>query len=156
MSMQSEQLDIMRRVKTYDPRIAFPGQNDPEQVAARMIEEYDQNLALGRHTMTGDWCIWLIRRDEAPYPVIGMGRVLPDPEVILERLKAADSRIHGDAILDRMHAENDAMRKEQESAAEEATNLAAEAMEWARRDMHGYSGRLRNVRGTKRNAKEKT
>lgn len=149
-------LDIMQRVKEHDPRIWTPGGTDPEVLAARMVNQYDANLELGRHTMTGDWCIWLKRGpNEAPYPVLGIGPNLPAPEVLVERLRAADSRVHGDAMLQRMNAQNEALRKEQAYEAEQASGIMAEALDWARTDIKGYSGRVANVKGHKRDFKPK-
>ncbi len=147
-------LEIMERVKTTDPRIWTPGGADPEAAAAQMVKDYDPNLELGRHTLTGDWCIWLMRRGEDPYPVIGIGKTLPDPEALMERIRAADSRVHGDAMLVRMNAENEAWEREQRAAADEAAGIAAEAYEWAARDIKGYSGRTANVKGRKRDTKK--
>lgn len=146
-------LGIMQRVKETDTRIWTPSGSDPEVVAARMVKDYDSNLELGRHTLTGDWCIWLMRRGHDPVPVIGLGQHLPEPEALVERIKAADSRLHGDAMLRRMNDENEALQKEQARASEEAAGIAAEAYEWAARDIKGYSGRTANVKGRKRDQK---
>lgn len=155
----SNTLGIMERVKTTDTRIWTPeaGANREEQLAATLVKRYDDALELGRHTMTGDWCIWLMRGpDKPPYPVIGLGPVLPSPDTLIERLQAADTRLHGDAMLQRMNAENETVRAQERAASEEATAMAAEAYEWAARDIKGYSGRTANVKGRKRNMKEKT
>jgi hypothetical protein len=152
------QLEIMQRVKEHDPRIWTPGGGDPPEVvaAARMVREYDENLELGRHTMTGDWCIWLRRgADQAPYPVLGIGPNLPPADTLQERLRAADTRVHGDSILRDMRARNEAHEAAQERLVDEATGIAAEAYEWAQRDIKGYSGRTANVKGRKRDTKPK-
>lgn len=148
-------LEIMERVKTTDARIWTPGGADPEALAARMVKDYDPNLELGRHTLTGDWCIWLMRRGTDPYPVIGLGQTLPEPDALIERIKAADTRIHGDAALQRMNADNEAWERERRAEADEAAGVAAEAYEWAARDIKGYSGRTANVKGHKRDFKKK-
>lgn len=150
-------LDIMSRVKNEDPRFWTPtDDNAPMDVMAaqRAVQEYNENLTLGKHLLTGDWCIWIKQGpDKPPYPVIGIGPDLPTPEALQERLYKADTRIHGDRILTNMLKENEAWEKQQAYASEEATGLAAEAYEWAHRDIKGYSGRVANVRGTKRDSK---
>lgn len=151
-------LDIMQRVKQTETRIWTPEGQVPLDVvrAKRVIEEYDENLTLGRHALTGDWCIWLKQGpDKPPYPVIGLGPELPDESTIRERLFRADTRIHGDKILTDMRKKNEALEAEQRKASEDATGTAAEAYEWAARDIKGYSGRTANVKGRKRNFKQK-
>ena len=151
-------LDVMQRVKDHDPRIWTPGGGDSPEVvaAARMVKACDPALELGRHTMTGDWCIWLLRGpSEPPYPVLGIGRELPSGEALVERIKAADTRVHGDAMLRRMNAHNEQLRRQQSRVADEATGEMAEALEWAHRDIKGYSGRTANVKGRKRDSKPK-
>lgn len=147
-------LDIMNRVKNTDTRIWTP-ESDADQktlAAKRAVESYNENLVLGRHLITGDWVIFIKQGpDKPPFPVIGIGPDLPDdPADLTERLYRADTRIHGDRILTDMMKSNEAYMKEQRAAAEEATGMAAEAYEWASRDIKGYSGRLANVKGTKR------
>ena len=151
-------LDIMRRVKGEETRIWTPEGDVGADVirAKREVEEYDDALTLGRHTLTGDWCIWLKRGpDKPPYPVLGIGKELPAPGTLQARLRAADTRLHGDAMLRRMNAENEAQKAVQSRAAEEATGEMAEALAWAQTDIKGYSGRTANVKGRKRNTKRK-
>jgi hypothetical protein len=151
-------LELIRRVKEQETRIWTPEGNVGADIirAKRAVEEYDENLTLGRHALTGDWCIWLKRGpDEPPYPVIGLGPDLPDASTLQGRLRAADTRIHGDSILTNMRKNNEALEKESKRAYDEATGIAAEAYEWAHRDIKGYSGRTANVKGHKRDFKQK-
>lgn len=147
-------LDIMNRVKTAErTAIWTPEGNVPLDVLAaqRAVTEYNENLILGKHLLTGDWCIWIKQGpDKPPFPVIGIGPDLPTPEVLTERLYKADTRIHGDRILTDMLKANEAHEKEQRRASDEATGIAAEAYEWAGRDIKGYEGRLPNVKGHQR------
>ena len=153
------QLDIMRRVKNEETRIWTPQGNVSTDVirCVKAVEEYDPALVLGRHTMTGDWVIWLKRGPgEDPYPVIGIGKELPSPEALQERLRAADTRIHGDSILSDMRKRNAALEAAESRAADDAAGTAAEALEWAARDIKGYSGRTANVKGRKRDSRKDT
>lgn len=149
---------IMQRVHEEETRIWTPegARNSNEMRAARLVEDYDPNLILARHTMTGDWCVWLKQpHGKVPRPVIGLGPELPDAETLLGRVRQADSRVRGDAILNEMREENDKLQKEQARVAEDATGQAAEAMAWAQTDIKGYSGRYANVKGHKRDFKER-
>lgn len=151
-------LDVMQRVKTSDTKIWTPEADAPPEVVAakRAVETYNENLTLGKHLLTGDWCIWLKQGpDKPPYPVIGLGPQLPSPEVISDRLYRADTRIHGDKILTDMLKSNETYEREQRYASEQATSIAAEAYEWAHRDVKGYTGRVANVKGTKRDFKKR-
>lgn len=150
-------LDIMARVKESETRIWTPEGMVAADVirAKREVESYDENLTLGRHALTGDWCIWLRQGpDKPPYPVLGIGRELPEPGVLQERLRAADTRIHGDDMLRRMNAENEQLRAAESREAEDATGQLAEALAWAQTDIKGYSGRVANVKGRKRDRKD--
>ena len=150
-------LETIRRVRQEETRIWTPEGDVPLEVlrAQRVVQDYDENLTLGRHTLTGDWCIWLKQGpDKPPFPVIGLGPELPPTDTLWERLWRADTRIQGDRRLKEMRASNEALQKEQSRGAEEATGIAAEAYEWAQRDIKGYSGRTANVKGRKRNSKQ--
>jgi len=155
-------LAVMGRVaEAPEVRIWTPEGDIPADVVRvkAAIEQYDPNLTLGRHILTGDWVIWLKQGpDKPPRPVIALaqrGQPLPDAETVTARLRAADTRIHGDAILTRMRAENDALRQKESYEAEEATGTLAEALTWAHTDIKGYSGRTANVKGRKRDSKRK-
>lgn len=150
-----ENMQTMARMAEHTTRIWTPGQFDSEGEAAKAVADYDQNLFLGRHTLTGDWVIWLKNGGSNPRPVIGIGPHLPDRETLVDRLRAADTRIHGDSILKQMHEHNDALEKKNARMAEEATGMMAEALDWARIDIKGYSGRTANVKGRKRDFKPK-
>jgi hypothetical protein len=147
-------LDIMARVKGAErTAIWTPEAEAPLDVrsAQRAVTEYNENLTLGKHLLTGDWCIWIKQGpDKPPFPVIGLGPDLPTPEELTERLYKADTRIHGDRILTDMLKSNAAYEKEQRRTADEASGIAAEAYEWAGRDIKGYEGRLANVKGKRR------
>lgn len=152
-------LGIMDRVKNTETRIWTPeGMVGADVIRAkREVESYDENLTLGRHALTGDWCIWLKQGpNKPPYPVLGIGRELPEPGVLRERLRAADTRIHGDAMLRRMNAENEALGASERDKADDAAGTLAEALDWARTDIKGYSGRVANVKGRKRDNRKDT
>lgn len=152
--------EVMTRVKDADTRLFIPGRGDGADLSALQaaVQRHDEDLFLARHERTGDWCIFIqnmsaITQDK-PMPVIGLGRTLPSEDVLLERLRAADTRIHGSGILSRINENNDAIKAVKKAAADAATEAAAEAYEWAHRDIKGYSGRYANVKGRQRNSKE--
>lgn len=152
--------EVMARVKAEETRLFVPGRGDGADLSALQaaIKRHDDDLFLARHEKTGDWCIFIENMSLAtagkPLPVIGLGRELPNEDVLLERLRAADTRIHGSGILTDIEKNNEAVKAVKKAAADEATAAAAEAYEWAHRDIKGYSGRTANVKGRKRNSKE--
>lgn len=153
--------EVMHRVKNTDTRLFIPGRSDGADLAdlQAAIKQHDDDLFLARHELTGDWCIFIENMSAAtagkPLPVIGLGRELPSKDTILMRLRDADTRLHGSDILRRIADNNAAVKALKKAAADEATGQAAEAYQWAHRDIKGYSGRTANVKGRKRNFKEK-
>jgi hypothetical protein len=150
----------MYRVKNTDTRLWVPGRSDGADLDALQaaVRQYDEALFLARHEKTGDWCIFIQGISEEsrdkPLPVIGLGKQLPPREVLMERLRAADTRIHGSAILSKINDTNAGVKAIKRAAADQATEAAVEAYEWAHRDIKGYSGRTANIKGRKRNTKE--
>lgn len=154
--------DIMARVKENPTKLWIPGAGDvPLDVIAvqNAIREHDDQLYLARHNITGDWCVYIQgHAGREPLPVIALasaGEPLPSAEEVRQRLYMADTRIHGSEILSRMHRKNEELKKQQAQPAEDATEAAAEAYAWAHKDIKGYSGRVANVKGTKRDFKPK-
>jgi hypothetical protein len=149
----------MYRVKNTDTRLWVPGQSDGADLAALQaaVKRHDEALFLARHEKTGDWCIFIQGISEAsqakPLPVIGLGKELPNQDALLERLRAADTRIHGSGILSKIAQTNEGVKAIKRAAADQATEAAVEAYEWAHRDIKGYSGRTANVKGRQRNVK---
>jgi len=151
--------EVMTRVKAEDLNIWTPGRGDGADLEALQtaVKRHDEDLFLARHERTGDWCIFIenMSRESSarPLPVIGLGRNLPSPDQLTERLRAADTRIHGSGILKGINSTNEQAKQEKALAAEEAKGIALEAYEWAHRDIKGYSGRTANVKGRQRNVK---
>ena len=154
--------EVMARVKEAPTNLWIPGRGDGADLAdlQAAVKQHDDALLLARHELTGDWCIFIENISPIsagkPLPVIGLGKELPSKETILSRLHAADTRIHGSAILGGINQANETQRTLKREAADAATEAAAEAYEWAHRDIKGYSGRTANVKGRKRNVKEAT
>jgi hypothetical protein len=100
--------------------------------AKRVVEQYDERLMLARHEGTGDWCVWLKKGPFGgePFPVVGLGKELPDPETLERRLMQADTARHRDKILRDMNANNERIRAAEREAADQASGIAAEALEW--------------------------
>lgn len=118
----------------------------------RAVQEYDPNLRFGRNEDTGDWCIFLIKRGEAPLPVLGFGREIPHPRAALQRLERADSVRRGSEILDEMNRHNESLRKPFEDAAAEGAAITAEAFEWGYRAMGKGKRVIIPVSGLRTNA----
>jgi hypothetical protein len=150
---------VMERVKNTEQRLFVPGRSDGADLSALQaaIKRHDEDLFLARHEKTGDWCIFIENMSALtqgkPMPVIGLGRDLPSEDTIIERLRAADTRIHGSEILTGIAKNNEDAKAAKKRLADDATAAAAEAYEWAHRDIKGYSGRYANVKGRLRNGK---
>lgn len=95
----------------------------------RALNEYDERLRFGRNERNGDWCVFLIMRGEQPVPVLGFQDKIPSVEEMMTRLKAADTKRHGDAILVEMERHNNELRERQRQRVHEAEWELAEVME---------------------------
>jgi hypothetical protein len=118
-------------------RIWLPGSGVTDLAAVRVdraVNEYDEQLHFGRNEDTGQWCIFLIRRGEAPLPVLGFNDI-PYPDDALKRLYQADAMRRGEEILDQMNRDNDKLREKDEEAVKQGIGIAAEAFEWGFRAM---------------------
>jgi hypothetical protein len=126
-----------RRVQTAPLRIHIPGTGDVDLATLavkRAIEEYDEKLTLARHEHTGDWCVMLKKGpwDGKPFPVLGLGRgALPSAEEVTQRMFAADTKRHGDKLLNEIRGNVEAREKAASAKADEGTFNAVEAYDWA-------------------------
>ena len=124
----------MRVKAAPETRLWIPGHGLVEAGIARAskaVEQYDERLMLARHEVTGDWCVFLKKGPFGePFPVIGLGRDLPSPEQITERLQAADTARRGEKILREMNAHNARLKAPIDDAADTASGIGAEALEW--------------------------
>jgi hypothetical protein len=151
--------EVMYRVKNTDTQLWIPQRGDGADLDALQaaVKRHDEALFLARHEKTGDWCIFIEGISAAsqakPLPVIGLGKDLPNQDELTARLRAADTRIHGSAILGNIAKTNEGVKAIKKAAADQATEAAVEAYEWAHRDIKGYSGRTANVKGRQRNVK---
>lgn len=116
--------------------IWLPQKGDTNFAALRVdkaVREYDEQLSFGRNNDTGDWCIFLLRRGEAPLPVIGFGSEIPHPEDAIKRLYRADAQRRGNEILDEINRHNKQIELARDVAAAEGEARLAEVAEWALR-----------------------
>lgn len=119
-----------------------PGLGDvPLHLRASMkaVEEYDADLQLARNEETGDWCIFIERRGQAPFPVFNLGAELPSPDGIKQKLYNADVRRHGHRILEQVDRNNAQRLAEMRAVTDEAAGDAAETIEFAMRKLHATS-----------------
>ena len=99
--------------------------------AQQIVEEYDQDLTLGRHEQTGEWVVLLKRGPEGrPFPVFGLGIELPAPEQIQKRLVESDVRRNGAEIVMQIRRRQELAAKESRALASDAAGHAAEALDW--------------------------
>jgi hypothetical protein len=109
------------------------------RAALRAVEEYDEDLTLGRHEPTGDWVVLLKRGPEGrPFPVFGLGTELPAPEQIKKRLYDSDVRRNSARITSQIIRRQEERAREVRRQAEEASGHAAEALAWGHRKMGSH------------------
>jgi len=103
------------------------------------VREYDSRLMFGRNEDTGDWCIFIkMPTPRDPYPVIGFQNRIPEPDEALDRLKAADTMRHGDAVYREVLRSQEEYRKSGLKKVDEASADSAERIEFMLRK-HGKS-----------------
>lgn len=111
--------------------------------AERAVKNYDDNLILAQHEMTGDWVAFVeIPATDRMFPVIGFGRELPHPDEIRVILERHDTRRHGDKLIRQIQENNDRIQRELRAAGDEATEQVLEAAEYGIRK---YTGRKTKV-----------
>lgn len=134
--------ESLLRVKQAEQRLWLPGHGVVDKTISaciRAVESYDESLVLGRHELTGDWCVFLKRGPYGdPFPVIGLGQQLPSPEEITQRLVKSDTKRNGTRLLDEITSQNERRRKELDDRSSEAAGMTAEAFEWGHRRMGSH------------------
>lgn len=101
-----------------------------------VIEENDPEgkLTLGHHHETGEWVLFLKPRAnpfglDAPYPVLGLGTEIPEPDQLRRLLYKTDTRRNGDQIMKDIQANNERIRKAARDKADEGIEIVAEGAE---------------------------
>jgi hypothetical protein len=89
------------------------------------VRDYDPDLKLARHEITGDWVV-VLREDG--FPIFGFGPELPDPETVAIRLGAHDIKRHRRKMMDQLARDAARRRAEDQYKVDEADGATAEAM----------------------------
>ena len=114
-------------------RLFIPGQGMVDTRVYRVdaaVKAYDSRLMFGQHPETGDYCVFVeLPRPNEPYPVIGFGREVPDPDKVVERLQRADTMRNGDAIYREVVRSQESYRKDLEYKTDQAGEESAEVIE---------------------------
>ena len=112
-------------------KIWLPGQGVVDMAPMkvhRAVSEYDERLMFGRHD-NGDWCIFVkMPHGMLPRPVLGFGTELPTPEEAVARADAANTRRHGQKVLDQIMADDRRRRAKLDKESEELAEVYAEIM----------------------------
>lgn len=103
-----------------------------ERAAQKAVNEYDERLTLGQRRDTGEWVVFLKRRGDEPFPVLGLGRYLPEPNEVTHKLWKHDTVRRGDQIMAEIMKRQDAAQKKNKDEADERSGVMAEALE------HGF------------------
>lgn len=126
------QAEVNRRNQEAETKVWIPGHGDvsrkQRQVMA-VIDSYgDGRFMLAKHGVTGDWCVWLRIGpvNGEPYPVLGLGQELPGPHEALNLMVKYDLKIHGQRIIEEMHAHNEQLKRQEEAEWEEQKARTAE------------------------------
>ena len=114
-------------------RLFIPGQGMVDTRVYRVdaaVKAYDSRLMFGQHPETGDYCVFVeLPRPNEPYPVIGFGSEVPDPDKVVERLQRADTMRNGDAIYREVVRSQESYRKDLEYKTDQAGEESAEVIE---------------------------
>ena len=114
-------------------RLFIPGQGMVDTGVYRVdaaVKAYDSRLMFGQHPETGDYCVFVeLPRPNEPYPVIGFGSEVPDPDKVVERLQRADTMRNGDAIYREVVRSQESYRKDLEYKTDQAGEESAEVIE---------------------------
>lgn len=115
-------------------KLWLPGSHYTREVTTlnRVLRAYDERLHFGRNEDNGDWCVFIkMEPGMVPemVPVLGFQDKIPDPDELLRRVQAADTKRHGDYVLKQMNEHNEQLKRESAREAEDAEWQLAEAME---------------------------
>lgn len=104
------------------------GEVDPRiRRVVKAVRDYDPDLKLARHEVTGDWVITL---REDTHPIFGFGRELPHPDDVERLLSAKDIKRHGKKIMEQLARAAERERLDSQYRTEEADEATAETMAW--------------------------
>lgn len=122
-------------------RLWLPGQGVVDLAPMkihRAVQAYDERLMFGRitdesHPGYGDWVVFVkMPHGQTPVPVLGFGnKELPSIEEVLRRADEANTRKHGQALIDAMHREQLQRKAEAEKESERLAELYADIMKEA-------------------------
>lgn len=114
-------------------RLFIPGQGIVDSRVYKVdaaVKQHDKRLMFSRHPESGDYCVFIeLPRPAEPYPIFGFGSEVPEPSVVLERLKKADTMRNGEAIYKDMIRSQEAYRKGLEYNSDQAGEESAEVVE---------------------------
>ena len=116
------------------------GAVDPEvRAIARAVRDYDPDLHLQRHELTGDWVVTL---GESGHPIFGFGLRLPHPDDVAAILSKRDVKRNGQRILADLARQAEIKRQEAKYRVSEQDGELAERLE--------HSFRIRGAHPTTR------
>jgi hypothetical protein len=109
-------------------RLWLPGLGEVDPRVRRVVHavrDYDPDLKLARHEVTGDWVV-VLREDG--HPIFGFGRDLPSPDEVAAKLAKHDIKRHGKKIMDQLARATERQRLQDQYAVDEGDGATAEAM----------------------------
>lgn len=102
--------------------------------ADRAAQEYDERLRFRVHPENGQYTIFIRQPDGKPdYPILGFAYEIPHPDHVKKELYRTDTIRHGEEMLDKLNAHNDAIRFQNEVSFRGVANESAMRIEHALR-----------------------
>jgi hypothetical protein len=122
--------------------IYIPGHGEMSWEEARVdraVREYDERLFFARNEETWDWCVFVkMPRPEPAFPIVGFGNTIPSVDVVMERVRRADTMRNGDKIYNDLVKSQMDFKKQHDDKASEASAESSEVVEHFLRK-HGKS-----------------
>ncbi len=127
----------------------------------RAVKEYDERLSFGYNPKNEDWVVYIkLPRDfegawyqidgENVMPVLGVGREIPKPEVVTQRLWETDAWRNGEEMYDNMLKHNAAIKAEEEEQASQLNQEVAERIAHVYNKFEGKGTTVVSFDGAKR------
>jgi hypothetical protein len=105
----------------------------------RAVNTYDERLMFARNEDTGDWCVFVrMPRPQDPFPLMGFGNEVPNPDVVLARVQEGHLVRHKERIWSEIVESQKQYRKDLDYLGDQASEESAEVVEHFLRQ-HGKS-----------------
>lgn len=129
-------------------RLWLPGYGVADSKAIRVsdaLNAYDERLMFAKNEDTGDWCVFVrMPRPQPPFPLMGFGDNIPDPEVVLARVQEGHLVRNKERIWREITDSQKKYREELNYRGDQASEESAEVVEHFLRK-HGKSPVIKSL-----------